>query len=66
MDELGKVHQLIIPFLGHNMTFNLDAILMTWIVFVVLIIFGFFASKNKNMLPGPYRYWGGIVCVPTV
>jgi F-type H+-transporting ATPase subunit a len=32
MDELGKLHQLIIPFLGHNITINLEVILMTWII----------------------------------
>ena len=37
MNELGKIHQLIVPFLGSQLTFNLDAIAMTWIVFGVLI-----------------------------
>ena len=40
MGELGKLHQLIIPFLGHDITINLEVIVMTWIVFAVLIVFG--------------------------
>ncbi len=58
MEELGKVHQLIVPFLGHNMTFNLDAILMTWIVIFILLMFGYFATKNRNILPGPVQVVG--------
>jgi F-type H+-transporting ATPase subunit a len=51
MEELGKIHQLIIPFLGHNITLNLEVIAMTWIVFALLIIFGLFATKKKSILP---------------
>ncbi len=58
MNELGKVHQLIIPFFGHDMTFNLEAILMTWIVIVLLVLFGFFATRDKSILPGPVQVIG--------
>ncbi|MDM8523000.1 F0F1 ATP synthase subunit A [Desulfococcaceae bacterium HSG8] len=58
MKELGKVHQLLIPFFGHTMTFNLEAIMMTWLVIAVLIIFGFFAARKKNVLPGPLQVLG--------
>ena len=42
MEELGKIHQLIIPVFGYNITLNLEVIVMTWIVFFVLIVFWFF------------------------
>ncbi len=58
MDELGKVYQLIVPFFGHKMTFNLDAIVMTWLVFGILIVFGFFATRKKSLLPGPVQVLG--------
>ncbi len=58
MQELGKVHQLIISIFGHNMVFNLEAIAMTWIVFAILILFGFFASRKKSRLPGPLQAMG--------
>ncbi len=58
MEELGKIHQLIVPFLGHTMTFNLEVILMTWIVFIALLIFGFFAARNKRVIPGPVQVVG--------
>lgn len=58
MEELGKIHQLIIPLFGYNITINLEVVLMTWIVFAVLIIFGFFASRKRNLLPKPIQVMG--------
>jgi len=58
MNELGKIHQLIIPFLGHNLTFNLEAIAMTWIVCGLLIIFGLLAAYKKAMIPGSWQILG--------
>lgn len=39
------------PFFGHDITINLEVIAMTWIVFVLLIIFGLFATRKKSILP---------------
>ena len=61
MGELGKLHQLIIPFWGHNITINLEVILMTWIVFALLIIIGLFASNKKSILPGPIQALGELI-----
>jgi len=58
MEDLGKIHQLIVPFFGHNMTFNLEVILMTWIVIIALLVFGFFAARNKRVIPGPVQVVG--------
>ena len=58
MEELGKIHQLIIPFFGHNMTFNVEVIIMTWIVFIALLIFGFLAARGKRVIPGPVQVIG--------
>lgn len=60
MEELGKVYQLIVPFFGHNMTFNLDVILMTWIVIAILTVFGFLAARKRSILPGPLQVVGEI------
>ena len=60
MGELGLVHQLVIPFFGHTITLNLEVILMTWIVFVILIVFGFFATYGKNVVPKPLQTIGEI------
>jgi F-type H+-transporting ATPase subunit a len=58
MEELGKIHQLIVPFFGHNMTFNLEVILMTWIVIISLLVFGFLSTRNKRVIPGPIQVIG--------
>ena len=58
MNELGKIHQLIIPFLGHNLTFNLEAIAMTWIVCGLLIVFGLLATYKKARIPGTWQILG--------
>ena len=51
MKELGKLHQLIIPIGGYNITINLEVIVMTWIVFVVLIALGFATTRKRGILP---------------
>ncbi len=58
MDELGRIHQLIVPLFGHNMVFNLEAIAMAWIVMAILLFFGFYAAKKKSRLPGPLQALG--------
>ena len=58
MKELGKLHQLIIPIWGHNITINLEVIVMTWIVFTVLIALGFAATRKRNILPRPLQTLG--------
>jgi F-type H+-transporting ATPase subunit a len=61
MNELGKIHQLIVPFWGHNMTFNLELIVMTWIVIFALITFGILATRKRNILPGPFQVLGELL-----
>jgi F-type H+-transporting ATPase subunit a len=58
MNELGKIHQLMIPFMGHNLTFNLEAIAMTWIVCGLLIVFGLLATYKKARVPGAWQVLG--------
>lgn len=58
MEELGLVHQLIVPLGGHTMTFNLDVIVMTWIVIMLLLFFGYAAARKRNRLPGPLQVLG--------
>ena len=58
MGELGRLHQLIITVMGHDVAFNLEVIMMTWIVIAVLLFFGYAASKNKALLPGPVQVLG--------
>ena len=61
MEELGKIHQLIIPFMGHQLTFNLEAIVMSWIVIFSLVIFGFFSARKRTTLPRPVQLIGELI-----
>ena len=58
MEELGKVHQLIIPLFGHNMVFNLDAIVYTWIVMLLILLFGILSARKRGMVPGAFQVLG--------
>ena len=61
MEELGKIHQLIIPVFGHNIAFNLEVIVMTWIVFIVLAVFGFLTARKRHLLPKPMQVLGELI-----
>ena len=61
MGELGKLHQLIIPFFGHNITINLEVLIMTWIVFMLLIVLGIFTTRKKSILPRPIQALGELI-----
>ena len=61
MQELGNIHQIIIPFFGHDIAINIEVIVMTWIVFAALIVLGLFTSWKKNILPRPMQIFGELV-----
>ena len=61
MGELGRLHQLITPVFGHNITINLEVIVMTWIVFALLIVLGLFASYKRKILPRPVQALGELI-----
>ncbi len=62
MDELGKIYQLIVPLSGgYQMTFNLDVIVMTWIVIAILIGFGFMAGRSTRIIPSPIQVLGELL-----
>ncbi len=58
MEELGQIYQLVIPIGDHNMVFNLNAIFNAWIVFIVLIVFGWFATRKRDIRPGVFQVVG--------
>ena len=58
MDELTSIPQLTWKFLGLNLVFNTQTILMTWIVMAVLILFGFLATRRIGIVPNPFQVVG--------
>lgn len=61
MNELGKLHQLIVHVGGQQLTFNIEPILMSWIVMGILLFFGFTAARNADRLPGPFQVLGELL-----
>ena len=51
MGDLGLIHQLIIPIGDYKMTFNIEVILMTWIVIASLLLFGFLSTRKRGLIP---------------
>jgi F-type H+-transporting ATPase subunit a len=61
MEDLGRIHQLIITVGDWNLVFNLDTILMTWIAIGVLLIFGALAARGRSSVPGRLQVLGELV-----
>ena len=58
MGDLGRIHQLIIPFLGHDITINLEVVLMTWIVFAILVVVGILSTRKRGIFPRSMQMFG--------
>ncbi len=61
MDDLGKLHQLIVPLGEYRLTFNVEPILMTWIVMLLLLFFGFMATRRASRLPSTPQVLGELL-----
>ena len=58
MEELTKIPQFVIKLFGLNLVFNVETIIMTWIVMAALIVFGFLATRKIGFLPNPFQVVG--------
>jgi F-type H+-transporting ATPase subunit a len=61
MEDLGKIHQLIIHIMGQDLTFNLESMMMTWIVIISLISFGYLAARKRNIIPNLVQVAGELI-----
>lgn len=61
MQELGKIHQLVIEIAGFRLAFNLEVMVMTWIVILVLVLFGYLSSKHRSVIPGRLQVVGELL-----
>ena len=52
MDELTKVWQWTYQIGDYNLVFNVETLIMTWIVMATLIFFAFSATKKMAHVPG--------------
>ncbi len=61
MGELGKIHQLVISLPGHQAIVNIEAVLMSWIVFFIVILFGYFTTRKRGIVPRPLQVLGELL-----
>ncbi len=61
MEELTKLLQLKVEVFGHSMFFNVETIIMTWLVMAALIAFGFLATRKIDFLPNPFQVAGEFI-----
>lgn len=61
MGDLGRIHQLIVTIGGFQLALNLEVILMTWIVFAILLLFGFLATRKRGFIPRPFQIVGELI-----
>lgn len=61
MQELGKLHQLVIEISGIKIAFNLEVMVMTWIVIVLLLLFGWASAARRGMVPNRFQVLGELL-----
>jgi F-type H+-transporting ATPase subunit a len=61
MEDLTHIPQLTLDLFGFSLVFNLETILMTWIVLAALITFGFLATRKLGFLPNPFQVVGELL-----
>jgi F-type H+-transporting ATPase subunit a len=61
MGDLGRINQLIVTIGGQKLTFNLQVILMTWIVIAVLLFFGVMVTRRRGMMPHSMQVLGELL-----
>jgi F-type H+-transporting ATPase subunit a len=61
MGELGQIHQLILHLFGLRLAINLEVVLMTWIAFGAVILFGYLCARESAILPGAMQALGELL-----
>jgi F-type H+-transporting ATPase subunit a len=61
MEEMGKIYQLVIPVPGHSIILNLNTIVMAWIVFGIIILFGFLVARKPKIFPSTLQVLGELI-----
>lgn len=61
MGDLGRINQLIVTIGGQKLTFNLQVILMTWVVIAALLFFGVMVTRRKGVLPHSMQVLGELL-----
>ena len=55
MEDMTSIPQFVLPIFGLNLVFNVETIIMTWIVMFALIVFAILATSKISLLPNPLQ-----------
>lgn len=61
MGELGLIHQLIVTVGNYKLVFNLDTMVMTWMIIIVLLFFGWMATRKRKLVPNRVQAVGELL-----
>lgn len=61
MEDLTEISQWTLDLFGITLVFNVETLIMTWIVIGVLITFGFLATRKISFLPNPFQVVGEMI-----
>lgn len=61
MGNLGEIHQLIVSLGGWKLVFNIESIIMSWIVFALLLVFGVLATRKREFVPRRFQILGEMI-----
>lgn len=61
MGNLGQIHQLVISVAGYNIVLNMEAILMTWVVMALLLLFAVLAIRKRDYIPQRFQIIGEMI-----
>lgn len=61
MEELGKIHQLIINIAGYPITLNLEVMIYTWSVIGLLLFIGWACTSKRSLVPTRAQVIGELI-----
>ncbi len=61
MEELGKLWQYKLKVAGLQLVFNVETIIMTWLVIFALFLFALAARKGMGFIPNPFQTIGEMI-----
>lgn len=61
MEELGKIHQLLINIAGYQITLNLEVMIYTWSVIGLLLFIAWACTSKRSLVPTRMQVIGELI-----
>lgn len=61
MDDLTHIPQVTFNLFGINLVINTETVFLTWIVIALMLVIGFFSTKNISIIPNPFQVFGELL-----